>query len=106
MRSADLPLVALVIGDPPGISPELTAKLLVRDDLRETARIVAIGDRRVLEGGAAAAGLSLAIDEVEDVATAPAPAPGCSALLTGGRLDPAAIQRGIAAREGWRLRAG
>ncbi len=97
-RSSQRPVVALAMGDPAGISPELTARLLARDDLREAARIVVIGDRRVLEDGAAVAGLVLDIEEVENPA-APT-APGHSALLGGGRLDPAAIRRGTAAREG------
>lgn len=47
------------MGDPAGISPELTAKLLALDEARAAARIVAFGDRRVLEQGAEVAGLTL-----------------------------------------------
>ncbi|EPE95081.1 4-hydroxythreonine-4-phosphate dehydrogenase PdxA [Rhizobium grahamii] len=53
------PVIALAMGDPAGISPELTARLLVLDDVREAAHIIAIGDRRILEEGAEAAGLTL-----------------------------------------------
>jgi 4-hydroxythreonine-4-phosphate dehydrogenase len=46
------PTIALAMGDPAGISPELTARLLVLDDVAAKARLVVIGDRRVLDGGA------------------------------------------------------
>ena len=34
------PLIVLAMGDPAGISPELTAKLVVQDDIRARGRIV------------------------------------------------------------------
>ncbi len=92
------PLVALAIGDPVGIGPELTAKLLAREEVREAARLIVIGDRRVLEDGAAVAGVTLDVQEMED-AGVPAPG-GRPALLRGGRCDPSEIRRGVAAREG------
>ncbi len=53
------PVIALAMGDPAGISPELTARLLSLSDIRDAAHIVAIGDRRILDEGAACAGLTL-----------------------------------------------
>ncbi len=53
------PVIALAMGDPAGISPELTARLLDLDDVREAAHIITIGDRRILDEGAKAAGLTL-----------------------------------------------
>ena len=47
------PTIALAMGDPAGISPELTAKLLSLDDVRGAARLIVIGDRRVFDEGAA-----------------------------------------------------
>ena len=49
------PTVALAMGDPAGISPELAAKLLALDEVRAAARIVVIGDKRVFNRGAAVA---------------------------------------------------
>ena len=43
------PVIALAMGDPAGISPELTAMLLADPETREAARIVVIGDRRILD---------------------------------------------------------
>jgi 4-hydroxythreonine-4-phosphate dehydrogenase len=45
------PTITLAMGDPAGISPELTAKLLALDDVAAKARLVVIGDRRVLDEG-------------------------------------------------------
>lgn len=56
--ASELPRVALVMGDPAGISPELTAKLLALDEVRAAARIVVLGDRRIFEQGAQVAGVN------------------------------------------------
>jgi 4-hydroxy-L-threonine phosphate dehydrogenase PdxA len=53
------PVIALAMGDPAGISPELTAKLLALDEVVDKARIVVIGDRRVLDDGARVAAVKL-----------------------------------------------
>jgi 4-hydroxythreonine-4-phosphate dehydrogenase len=47
------------MGDPAGISPELTARLLALDEIVSNARTVVIGDRRVLDDGARVAGVKL-----------------------------------------------
>ena len=70
-KSARKPTVALAMGDPAGISPELTAKLLALDDVREAARLVVIGDRRVLEDGARIANVTLDVDVVAADAALP-----------------------------------
>ena len=56
-----LPTIALAMGDPAGISPELTAKLLANDEVRAAARIIVFGDRRILDEGARIAGVTLDI---------------------------------------------
>ena len=45
------PVIALAMGDPCGISPELTAKVVALDEVRKAARVVVIGDRRVFDEG-------------------------------------------------------
>ncbi|PDT87544.1 4-hydroxythreonine-4-phosphate dehydrogenase [Bradyrhizobium sp. Y36] len=59
------PLIALAMGDPAGISPELTAKLTVQDDIRASCRLVVIGDRRVFDEGAGIAGVKPELTTVE-----------------------------------------
>ncbi|MCA1528624.1 4-hydroxythreonine-4-phosphate dehydrogenase PdxA [Bradyrhizobium yuanmingense] len=51
------PLIVLAMGDPAGISPELTAKLVAQDDIRARCRLVVIGDRRIFDEGARIAGV-------------------------------------------------
>jgi 4-hydroxythreonine-4-phosphate dehydrogenase len=45
------PTIALVLGDPAGIGPEITAKLLALPEIRREAAIFVIGDRAELERG-------------------------------------------------------
>jgi 4-hydroxythreonine-4-phosphate dehydrogenase len=93
------PAVALAMGDPAGISPELTAKLLALDEVRQAAHLIVIGDRRVLEDGARIAEAALDLD----VIGADAPLPQAAArpvFVDLGHLDPATIRRGEVARAG------
>ena len=46
------PVLALAMGDPAGISSELTAKILSLPELCSAAHFIVIGDRRILEEGA------------------------------------------------------
>ncbi len=93
-----VPTVALVIGDPAGISPELTAKLLDLAEFRSTAQLVVYGDRRILEEGARVAGVALDVDVVTDD-----PAPGAHrrpVLVDLRNLAPSEVKRGEATRAG------
>lgn len=45
------PVIGLLPGDPTGIGPEITAKLLSQKQLYELARILLIGDQRIFEMG-------------------------------------------------------
>lgn len=78
------PTLALAMGDPAGISPELTAKAIALDEVHDAARVVVIGDRRVFDGGAQVAKVSREPDEFVDLR----------------HLDPATIQRGVASKAG------
>jgi len=49
------PVIALARGDPAGVSPELTAAAL--DEVRASANLVVIDDRRVFDEGARIAGV-------------------------------------------------
>ncbi len=99
LAPAARPTVALAMGDPAGISPELMAKALCLDDLRQAARLVVFGDRRVLAAGAAIAGVSPEIAVVADPAEAPADE-SRPVFVDLGHLDPATIRLGEVSREG------
>jgi 4-hydroxythreonine-4-phosphate dehydrogenase len=93
------PVIALAMGDPAGISPELTAKLAASGEVRAAARLVVIGDRRVFDKGARIAVVRPAIRTIEpdDELQAMDDEPLFVDLR---HLDPAAIERGVACREG------
>jgi 4-hydroxythreonine-4-phosphate dehydrogenase len=50
------PRIAMVLGDPAGIGPELVAKLLAQESVRHTADILLIADRHEVEEGMRVAG--------------------------------------------------
>ena len=77
------PVIALAMGDPAGISPELTAKAAALDEVRAAARVVVIGDRRLFDDGARVGGVSPQV-EFHDLQN----------------LDPKSIERGVATRAG------
>jgi 4-hydroxythreonine-4-phosphate dehydrogenase len=60
MTPSELPLLGLMPGDPTGIGPEQCARVLADGRLRDAARIVVVGDARVLAMGAQDAGVTLA----------------------------------------------
>jgi len=62
------PSVALVLGDPAGIGPELVAKVLSQPALRALANVIIIADRHELEKGMAIAGQRFDYDEITDTA--------------------------------------
>ena len=94
------PTLALAIGDPAGIGPELAARLLADAEVRDAAHLVVVGDRRVLRRGAEAAGVGADVPVVTDPAGA---VPGRTVLLDLGHLDPGTITVGVAAAEGGRF---
>jgi 4-hydroxythreonine-4-phosphate dehydrogenase len=89
------------MGDPAGISPELTAKLLVLDDVAAKARLAVIGDRRVLDQGAKVAGVRLDLKNLPpdaDLSKENGPV-----FIDLGHLDPSSIKPSTATAEGGRF---
>lgn len=43
------PLIAIPMGDPAGVGPEIVVKALINQDVKERARCVVVGDKNVLE---------------------------------------------------------
>ena len=78
------PVIALAMGDPAGISPELTAKVVALKEVGDAARVVVIGDRRLFDEGAKIAGVKVHDVEFHDV-----PLP-----------QPSKIQKGVPTKEG------
>ena len=59
--SADTrPLIAVTMGDPAGVGPEITAKALANPKIRAVCRAVVVGDLPTMEQAAAAVGINVA----------------------------------------------
>jgi 4-hydroxythreonine-4-phosphate dehydrogenase len=93
------PTIAVAMGDPAGISPELLARLLDQKDITDTADIVIFGDRRILDIGATIAGTGLAIDVIADMDAVPEK-PRRPVLVDLKNLDPADVTVGAATLAG------
>ncbi len=97
-----LPVIGLMLGDMTGIGPEISAKLLASGAMKSLARIVVIGDARVLELGSKDAGVDLkwqryaSVDAV-DWSRSDVP------LIDLANIDPATIRRGEVSPESGRL---
>lgn len=86
------PRLAHVIGCPAGIAPELSARMLADPAVRDSAKIIAIGDARVLAYGARVAGVS---PDVRVIGAEDAVPDGDTPVLIDLRnLDPATIPVG------------
>lgn len=95
------PTIALAMGDPAGISPELTAKILAQEEVLEAARLVVIGDKRVFDRGAEVAGVRPDIRVVP--ADRSAEAGDEPVFVDLGHLDPDDVRQGTATLEGGRF---
>ncbi|MGL4495819.1 MAG: 4-hydroxythreonine-4-phosphate dehydrogenase PdxA [Beijerinckiaceae bacterium] len=94
--AASGPVVAHAIGCPAGIAPELTARMLADPEVTAAARLIVVGDGRVLAKGAAAAGVALDIATIAEGAMIP---PGNKPVLIDLKhLDPASIPVGALAK--------
>ncbi len=92
------PTIALAMGDPAGVSPELTAKILGLTEIQAEAKLLVFGDIRILEEGARVAGLKLDVQVVEPGATFDATERPVFVNL--GHLAPSAVKLGEATPEG------
>lgn len=101
---ASRPAIALAMGDPSGISPELTARLLADAEVLAAAELIVIGDRRVLDQGARIAGVELALRQVG--ADAPLPGGGGAPVFVDlAHADLAEIHQGEISEAGGRFAA-
>ncbi len=65
MKNSNLkPLIAVTMGDPRGIGPEVVAKALADASLRKICTPLVVGDLRILAGTAAGLGLRLNLREI------------------------------------------
>ncbi|MGO4736285.1 PdxA family protein [Bosea sp. 2KB_26] len=98
----DKPRLGFLFGDATGIGPEIAAKVLAAGRYREHVRLVAIGDRRVLEQGARDAGVQLRWTGVTERDEIDWDAPEIP-LVDLGNADPAQLGRGQISAESGRI---
>ena len=100
--SHPLPLLGLMLGDCTGIGPEQCARVLADRRLAGVARLLVVGDARVLEQGARDAGVELAckavlrpeqIDDVQDAV----------AIIDLGNCNPNTLARGAISADAGRI---
>src|SRR3569833_1201202 len=63
--SSSKPVLAVTMGDPAGTGPEMIVKAFASPEIRQAARLVVVGDERVLREAAAITGLKVRISPVE-----------------------------------------
>jgi 4-hydroxythreonine-4-phosphate dehydrogenase len=93
-----LPLLGFILGDPTGIGPEQSARILADRRLADAARILVIGDARVLERGAAQAGVAVELRRIAQPEDADFSEPAVP-VLDLRNYDPAAIAQGKVSSE-------
>ncbi len=93
MSNRTRPRLGLLHGDPTGIGPELTAKLLAKEQFTEQGELLVIGDRRCLSLGEKIADVSLPVQvfsSIDDVVFSP----GFVSFLDLGSFDPEGLVMG------------
>ena len=71
---SDLPVIAITMGAPCGVGPEVVAKALLRSDVRNLCMPLVIGNTSAMEHGASLTGVPLTIHAAQhagDVSTSP-----------------------------------
>lgn len=59
------PVIAVPIGDPAGVGPEIVAKACAHDKVTDAADVIVIGDYKVMERAIRIVGTDLTINVVE-----------------------------------------
>ena len=87
------PVIAITLGDPCGIGPEVVAKALARQDIRQVCLPLVVGSVHAMKEGVEVTGASLKVREVHDALDID-PSPGVISVLDPHNLDPADIVAG------------
>ncbi|HEY6871999.1 MAG TPA: 4-hydroxythreonine-4-phosphate dehydrogenase PdxA [Geobacteraceae bacterium] len=74
------PLIAVTMGDPTGVGPEIVARALARPEIAGLCRILVLGDAGAMERAVAITGENLAIETMAEGLPPAEPAPGTVCL--------------------------
>ena len=88
MAGDERPLLAITMGDPAGIGPEICLKALRHDELHTVCRPIVVGDRRILERAAGWVGRPRGGFDVVDAPARGRYEPGVVTLLDLDNADP------------------
>jgi len=102
-RMPGLPVVGLMLGDCTGIGPEQCARILADRRMASDARLLAVGDARVLERGARDAKVSLRLRPYPDPGAVDWSRADEVPMIDLANVDPATIPRGAISAESGRL---
>lgn len=101
METSALPVVALTLGDPAGVGPELMARLLGQTDAIAHANLVLVGDPWLWAAGQQVAGVQVITTPVRSFAEVRSRADvSTPAWLTMDTVAPSQVQRGVAQAPG------
>jgi 4-hydroxythreonine-4-phosphate dehydrogenase len=101
-KATHLPRIGLLFGDMTGIGPEIVASVVADRRLADVARIVLIGDRRVLDMGARDAKVRLSVTSVDAVDAVDWDAVE-TPIIDLGNIDPEALPRGVMSPQSGKL---
>jgi 4-hydroxythreonine-4-phosphate dehydrogenase len=95
------PVIALTLGDPAGIGPELIARLLAQPQTTQQANVVLVGDRWLWDEGQRIAGTNTPLEPVASLeAVRGRTGAHRAAFLSVDTVQPAQVQRGVAQPSG------
>ena len=101
MTHRELPLIALALGDPAGIGPEIALKAALDASVRAICRPVLFGDRSVLDTHARACGLEVQFQSIATVKDARSVADNAIPLVERPQFQPGELKIGeLAAAHG------
>lgn len=93
-NDVEKPIIAVTMGDPSGIGPEIVAAALADPAVQAVCRPLVIGDRGAMERGIAVAGADLAIAAAPGMTYPVDPQPGMLYLRELSRLEPEQMVHG------------
>ena len=95
------PIIAITMGDPAGIGPEITAKALAREEVQSCCRPLLVGDAALMAEAIALVSAPLELNSITDPADAQFD-PGRPDIIDLGNIDSATLKRGEVSAEAGR----
>ncbi len=91
--------IAITMGDPGGVGPEIIVRALDAPEVRECCRPIVVGDRRVIREAAEVLGMKIEISAIASPEDS-LPSPGVIEIIEAG--EPAAFEKNFPSAEGGR----